>query len=190
MHRPSIAKTATLNSASIMAPSTESKLPFEGLICHAPWVFPVASNASDNHHSLVLLIGGPQWQRPSAPEFQRMSALPPIADIGTQCRNVRFGPLADMGMDNNCRVCHLAFTFNRRCGCRSVRSRSRSQSAFSGGTRSGQKPRSAASWPSLRKFDLRRPLLPPERTMLLYGSGRIAGEIAYSSIPTAAIAMM
>jgi hypothetical protein len=42
-----------------MAPSTESRLPFEGLICPAPEIFPVAGNASDDHHSLVLLIGGP-----------------------------------------------------------------------------------------------------------------------------------
>jgi hypothetical protein len=41
-----------------MAPSTESRLPFEGLICPAREIFPVASNASDEHHSLVLLIGG------------------------------------------------------------------------------------------------------------------------------------
>jgi hypothetical protein len=33
MQRPSVANTATVNSASIMAPSTESRLPFEGLIC-------------------------------------------------------------------------------------------------------------------------------------------------------------
>jgi hypothetical protein len=42
-----------------MAPSTESRLPFEGLICHASEIFPVAGSASDDHHSLVLLIGGP-----------------------------------------------------------------------------------------------------------------------------------
>ena len=30
----------------------------------------------------------------------------------------------------------------------------------------------------------------PERSMPHYGSGRFAGETAYSSIPTAAIAMM
>src|SRR6516164_7644231 len=28
--------------------------------------------------------------------FGRMSALPPIADIGTQCRNVRFVPESDI----------------------------------------------------------------------------------------------
>jgi hypothetical protein len=56
MHRPSAAKIATLNSASIMAPSTEST--FEGLIYREEHIFPVASNASDEHHSLVLLIGG------------------------------------------------------------------------------------------------------------------------------------
>src|SRR6516165_11547158 len=59
MHRPSAAKTATLNSASIIFPSIESRLPFEGLICRSAYIFPVASNASNNHHSLVLLIGGP-----------------------------------------------------------------------------------------------------------------------------------
>jgi hypothetical protein len=42
-----------------MAPSTEGRLPFEGLICHASDIFPVAGSASDDHHSLVLLIGDP-----------------------------------------------------------------------------------------------------------------------------------
>jgi hypothetical protein len=56
MQRPSIAKMATFNTASTMAPSTESTL--EGLICSNRQIFPVASNASDDHHSLVLLIGG------------------------------------------------------------------------------------------------------------------------------------
>jgi hypothetical protein len=36
MHRPSVAKTATLNSASIMLASTESILVFEVLICRRP----------------------------------------------------------------------------------------------------------------------------------------------------------
>jgi hypothetical protein len=40
MHRTSVAKIATLNSASIMAPSTESRLPFEGLISPAHEIFP------------------------------------------------------------------------------------------------------------------------------------------------------
>jgi len=39
-----------------MAPSTEST--FAGLIYREEHIFPVASNASDEHHSLVLLIGG------------------------------------------------------------------------------------------------------------------------------------
>jgi hypothetical protein len=56
MHRTSVAKTATLNSASIMVPSTESTL--EGLIPSSVEIFPVAGSASDGHHSLVLLIGG------------------------------------------------------------------------------------------------------------------------------------
>ena len=34
------------------------KAPFEGLIYRKSEVFPVAGNASDEHHSLVLLIGG------------------------------------------------------------------------------------------------------------------------------------
>ncbi len=59
MHRPRVAKTAILNTASIMAPSTESRLPLEGLICPSPEIFPVAGSASDDHHSLVLLISGP-----------------------------------------------------------------------------------------------------------------------------------
>jgi hypothetical protein len=58
MHRASAAKTATLNSASIIFPSIESRLPFEGLICPKREIFPVADSASDDHHSLVLLIGG------------------------------------------------------------------------------------------------------------------------------------
>jgi hypothetical protein len=37
--------------------STESTL--EGLICPVLKIFPVSGNASDDHHSLVLLIGGP-----------------------------------------------------------------------------------------------------------------------------------
>jgi hypothetical protein len=36
----------------------ERRLSFEGLICPGCSVFPVASDASDEHHSLVLLIGG------------------------------------------------------------------------------------------------------------------------------------
>ena len=58
MHRPSVAKTATLNSASIMAPSTESRLPLEGLICHRGELFPVASNTSDDHPWASLTYGG------------------------------------------------------------------------------------------------------------------------------------
>jgi len=54
MHRPNAAKTAILNSASIMFPSIESRLPFEGLICRAWEIFPVADSASDDHHSLAL----------------------------------------------------------------------------------------------------------------------------------------
>src|SRR5262249_4980195 len=59
MHRPSAAKIATLNSASIMSPSIESRLPFEGLICRSSEIFPVTDSASDDHHSLALLFGGP-----------------------------------------------------------------------------------------------------------------------------------
>ncbi len=44
MHRASIAKTATLNSASIMFPSTE-RMPLEGLICPKWEIFPVAGSA-------------------------------------------------------------------------------------------------------------------------------------------------
>jgi hypothetical protein len=46
-----------------MAPSTESRLPFEGLICPSPEIFPVAGSTSDDHHSFVLLIGGLQGGR-------------------------------------------------------------------------------------------------------------------------------
>jgi hypothetical protein len=71
MHRASVAKIATLNSASIMAPSTESTL--EGLISHALEIFPVTGNASDDHHSLVLLIGGlPVAQPCSDPRPSRL----------------------------------------------------------------------------------------------------------------------
>jgi hypothetical protein len=63
MHRASVAKTATLNSASIMVPSIESRLPFEGSICHGPEIFPVVGGASDDHHSLVLLIDCPRAYR-------------------------------------------------------------------------------------------------------------------------------
>jgi hypothetical protein len=37
-------------------PSTESRLPFEGLICRAWEIFPVADSASDDHYSLALLM--------------------------------------------------------------------------------------------------------------------------------------
>jgi hypothetical protein len=37
-----------------MFPSIESRLPFEGLICRAWEVLPVADGASDDHHSLAL----------------------------------------------------------------------------------------------------------------------------------------
>jgi hypothetical protein len=40
MHRTSPANTATFNIASIMLPSTESRLPFEVLICRRPEIFP------------------------------------------------------------------------------------------------------------------------------------------------------
>jgi hypothetical protein len=53
-----------------MFPSIESRLPFEGLIFYPREIFPVAGSASDNHHSLVLLIGGP------------LVAQPPIAEAG------------------------------------------------------------------------------------------------------------
>ena len=39
-----------------MVPSTESTL--EGLICRKLEIFPVICAASDDHHSLTLLIGG------------------------------------------------------------------------------------------------------------------------------------
>jgi hypothetical protein len=39
MHRASAANTATLNTASIMLPSTESRSPFEVLICRRPEIF-------------------------------------------------------------------------------------------------------------------------------------------------------
>jgi hypothetical protein len=65
MHRPRVAKTATLNSASIMLPSTESRLSFEELIHRRKEIFPVGSNASDDHHSLALLIAGPLVAGPS-----------------------------------------------------------------------------------------------------------------------------
>ncbi len=45
MHRASVAKTATLNSASIMLLSIESRLPFESLICHRPEIFAVTDSA-------------------------------------------------------------------------------------------------------------------------------------------------
>src|SRR5262249_8878903 len=41
MHRTSAANTATFNSASIMLPSTESRLPHEVLIFRGPEAFPV-----------------------------------------------------------------------------------------------------------------------------------------------------
>jgi hypothetical protein len=57
-----------------MAPSTESTL--EGLICRAVEIFPVAGNASDDHHSLVLLIGGPPVANSNASAaFRRPSLL-------------------------------------------------------------------------------------------------------------------
>jgi hypothetical protein len=65
MHRPRVAKTATLNSASIMLPSTESRLSCEELIHRREEIFPVGSNASDDHHSLALLIAGPLVAGPS-----------------------------------------------------------------------------------------------------------------------------
>src|SRR6516164_9493102 len=63
MHRASAAKTATFNSASIIFPSIESRLPFEGLIRHAWEIFPFTGSASDDHHSLALLISGLQGGR-------------------------------------------------------------------------------------------------------------------------------
>jgi hypothetical protein len=66
MHRASVAKTATLNSASIMFPSIQSRLPFEGLIYRDQEIFPVAGSASDDHHSLALLIYGPALGHPLA----------------------------------------------------------------------------------------------------------------------------
>jgi hypothetical protein len=57
MQRPSVANIATFTTASIMLPSIESRLSFEDL--SEAKIFPVASNASDDHHSLALLIGGP-----------------------------------------------------------------------------------------------------------------------------------
>jgi hypothetical protein len=49
-----------------MFPSIESRLPFEGLICRAWQVFPVADSASDDHHSLALLIGDAKQRRSGA----------------------------------------------------------------------------------------------------------------------------
>ena len=59
MHSTNAANIATFNTASIMLPSTESRSPLEVLICRPFQIFPVAGNASDDHHSLALLIGGP-----------------------------------------------------------------------------------------------------------------------------------
>jgi hypothetical protein len=36
-------------------------------------------------------------QKRTSRQLERMSALPPIADIGTQSWNVRFVPIADVG---------------------------------------------------------------------------------------------
>src|SRR5262249_34397650 len=47
MHRTSTANTATFNTASIMLPSTESRLPLKVLICRRPGKFP-AIDASLN----------------------------------------------------------------------------------------------------------------------------------------------
>jgi hypothetical protein len=64
MHSTNAANIATFTTASIMLPSTESRLPLDVLIRSE--IFPVAGSASDDHHSLALLIGGPtSWQRPT-----------------------------------------------------------------------------------------------------------------------------
>ena len=52
MHSTNAANIATFNTASIMLPSTEKQI----AACE---ISPVAGNASDDHHSLALLIGGP-----------------------------------------------------------------------------------------------------------------------------------
>jgi hypothetical protein len=84
MHRPSVAKTATLTTASIMLPSTESRLSFEELIHRREEIFPVGSNASDHHHSLVLLIAGPLVAR----------AKPIDTATHMQEKGLHVGPLA------------------------------------------------------------------------------------------------
>jgi hypothetical protein len=43
MHRSSAAKTAKFITASIMLPSTESRLPFEVSICRRPEIFPAVA---------------------------------------------------------------------------------------------------------------------------------------------------
>jgi hypothetical protein len=77
-----------------MAPSTESGLPFEGLICRPCEIFPVAGSASDDHHSLALSISGLLVTAAKGTGVPANVRFTPIADIGTQCRNVRFVPKA------------------------------------------------------------------------------------------------
>jgi hypothetical protein len=86
MHRTSVAKTATLNSASIMAPSTESTL--EGLSCPAREIFPVASNASDDHHSLAAFDWRPRkdaGQKRGDYNLSKAASILVRIDLGMLC---------------------------------------------------------------------------------------------------------
>src|SRR5262249_55536972 len=66
----------------------KASLPFEGLICRGWEIFPVTDSASDDHHSLALLIDG---SLVAALKRTDVRLTPHSGHWGTQCRNVRFG---------------------------------------------------------------------------------------------------
>jgi hypothetical protein len=69
MHRTNAANTATFNTASIMLPSTEGRLPFEVLICRKLEIFPAQPLRS-------IAIGAPEEGAPAICGGERSPSEP------------------------------------------------------------------------------------------------------------------
>ena len=117
MHKISAAKTATFNTASIMLPSTESRLSFEVLICRRPEIFPaimtddypvVRRQERDNDFSCCSACkprhnGSRQyWDRWAAARGLTLSVLRPCNRLLAQCSlSRRFCPHLIFGAFNS-----------------------------------------------------------------------------------------
>jgi hypothetical protein len=76
MHRPKVAKTATVNIASIMLPSTESRLPFEVLIFRRPEIFPVVAQMDWMEKDFPAVRSSSKRRASIAPKTKRRQSIP------------------------------------------------------------------------------------------------------------------